>query len=58
MSDHVLVEKTEGVAILTMNRPDQLNAMNHRLTTELHDAVTRMSADEETREMASWTSPR
>ena len=47
MADHVLVEKSEGVAILTMNRPEQLNAMNHQLNTELHDAVTRMAADDE-----------
>lgn len=43
----VLVEKSEGVAILTMNRPEQLNAMSYQLSTELHDAVTRMGADEE-----------
>jgi enoyl-CoA hydratase/carnithine racemase len=47
MADYVLVEKTQGVAILTLNRPEQLNAMNHQLSTELHDAVTRMSADDE-----------
>src|SRR2546428_1673492 len=47
MADHVLVEKTEGVAIVTLNRPEQLNAMNQRLSTELHDAVTRMSADDD-----------
>ncbi len=47
MPDYVLVEKSEGVAILTMNRPDQLNAMNDELSIELHDAVTRMSADDE-----------
>ncbi len=46
MADHVLVEQTDGVAILTMNRPAQLNAMNHQLTTELHDAVVRMTADD------------
>ena len=46
MADHVLVEKTEGVAIITMNRPEQLNAMNQQLSAELHDAVTRMSADD------------
>ena len=43
---HILVEKTDGVAILTMNRPEQLNAMNHRLSAELHDAVVEASADD------------
>jgi enoyl-CoA hydratase len=47
MAEYVLVEKSEGVAILTMNRPEQLNAMNHQLSSELHDAVVRMSADDE-----------
>ncbi|OLB98544.1 MAG: hypothetical protein AUH30_07525 [Candidatus Rokubacteria bacterium 13_1_40CM_68_15] len=46
-ADHVLVEKVQGVAILTMNRPEQLNAMNHQLTIELHDVVARMSGDDE-----------
>jgi len=48
MADRVvLVEKTEGVAILTLNRPEQLNAMNAQLNAELRDAVARMSADDE-----------
>jgi enoyl-CoA hydratase/carnithine racemase len=47
MADYVLVEKAEGVATLTLNRPEQLNAMNHQLGVELHEAVTRMSADDE-----------
>src|SRR2546430_3631349 len=42
-----LVEKSEGVAILTMNRREQLNAMSHQLSAELHDAVMHMSADDE-----------
>jgi enoyl-CoA hydratase/carnithine racemase len=45
--EHILVEKEAGVAILTMNRPDVLNAMNHQLNTELHDAVMKMSADDD-----------
>ena len=47
MADHVLVEKTEGVAIITMNRPEVLNAMNHRLNVELHEAVARLSEDDD-----------
>ena len=45
--DYILVERTEGVAILTMNRPEKLNAMNRQLTAELHDAVLQMNADDE-----------
>src|SRR2546428_12602990 len=47
MADDVLIEKAHGVAILTMNRPEQLNAMNHQLMTELHDGVMRACADDE-----------
>ena len=47
MADYVLIEKSQGVAILTMNRPEQLNAMSHQLVTELHDAVERTSADDD-----------
>src|SRR5918912_595851 len=44
--EYILVEKDSGVAILTMNRPDKLNAMNRQLSAELHDAVQQMEADE------------
>ena len=47
MADHVLVEKADGVAIVTLNRPAQLNAMNHQLSAELHDAVMQACADDE-----------
>ena len=47
MAAYVLVEKSEGVAILTMNRPEQLNAMSQQLSAELHDAVMRASEDDE-----------
>src|SRR5262245_17569561 len=44
--EYILVEKAHGVAILTLNRPDKLNAMNRQLSTELHDAVKQAEADE------------
>ena len=46
-NEHVLVENEDGVAIITLNRPEVLNAMNHKLNNELHDAVTRANADDE-----------
>jgi enoyl-CoA hydratase len=44
--EHILVEVEDGVGIVTLNRPDKLNAMNRRLSSELHDAVKRFEADD------------
>jgi hypothetical protein len=45
--EHILVEQEDGVGILTLNRPDKLNAMNRKLSGELHEAVMQLNADEE-----------
>jgi enoyl-CoA hydratase len=42
--EHILVDVEDRVAILTLNRPDQLNAMNRKLSHELHRAVKEMEA--------------
>ena len=44
--EHILVEAEDGVGIVTLNRPDKLNAMNRQLASELHDAVKHMEADD------------
>jgi enoyl-CoA hydratase/carnithine racemase len=44
--EHILIEMEDGVGIVTLNRPDKLNAMNRQLSSELHDAMKRMEADE------------
>src|SRR5215472_13212108 len=44
--EHILEEREDGVGILTLNRPDKLNAMNRKLAGELHDAVKRMDDDD------------
>jgi enoyl-CoA hydratase/carnithine racemase len=44
--EHILVDTEDGVGIVTLNRPDQLNAMNRKLGSELHDAVKRLESDD------------
>ena len=44
--EHILVENVNGVGILTLNRPEVLNALNHKLSSELHDGVKSMNADD------------
>lgn len=45
----ILVERTGGVAQLTLNRPDKLNALNHKMTLELVDASKALGRDPEVR---------
>jgi enoyl-CoA hydratase/carnithine racemase len=44
--EHILVDTEDGVGIVTLNRPDVLNAMNRKLSTELHHAVKALEADD------------
>ena len=44
--EHILVEIEDGVGVITLNRPEKLNAMNRRLVSELHDAVQNFDADD------------
>jgi len=44
--EHILVDAEDGVGVVTLNRPDKLNAMNRLLSDELHDAVKGMGADD------------
>ncbi len=44
--EHILVDIEDGVGIVTLNRPEKLNAMNRRLGSELQDAVKRLDVDD------------
>jgi enoyl-CoA hydratase len=44
--EHILLDREDGVGIVTLNRPDVLNAMNRRLSGELADAVKSLDADD------------
>ena len=44
---HLLIETTpQGVRTITLNRPDKLNAVNDRLSTEIYTAIEEASGDD------------
>jgi 2-(1,2-epoxy-1,2-dihydrophenyl)acetyl-CoA isomerase len=47
----LLYERKDGIATLTLNRPDRLNALGGTLRQDLFDAVTRAGADPDVRVM-------
>jgi enoyl-CoA hydratase len=42
---NIILTKSEGIATLTFNRPDKLNAMNPEMTGELRQALDEVSQD-------------
>jgi len=47
--DHLLVEKEEFIATVTINRPKKLNALNLQLLEEIHHLFKDLQADENVR---------
>jgi len=47
--EHLIVERDGAVAVLTINRPKVLNALNSRTLDELHRAMLELKADESIR---------
>jgi enoyl-CoA hydratase len=45
MSDAVLTEQRDRVLLITLNRPEAMNAINGALAHGLMDAVTRLNED-------------
>jgi enoyl-CoA hydratase/carnithine racemase len=42
----IIAERLDGVGLVTLNRPDKLNALSFRLMTELDDALTGCEEDD------------
>ena len=49
MTDLVLMEKAGGVATVTLNRPDAMNALSKALRARLYEVMTAIDADDEVR---------
>jgi enoyl-CoA hydratase/carnithine racemase len=49
MSDDILYAVDEGIATITLNRPERMNALTHALETEMHGLFDRADADRSVR---------
>ena len=49
----ILVEKSEAIATITLNRPDAMNALSHALRGELFAACQDISQDSDIRALAN-----
>jgi len=49
MYDYIKIEKQQRIAVLTLNRPDKLNAIDLQLKREIHRALDELEADNDVR---------
>jgi len=46
---NILTDRMEKIAVITLNRPEKLNAMNYELACELDDELTKIENDDDVR---------
>lgn len=46
---HILAERVDKIAIVTLNRPEKLNAMSYELACELDEELTKIANDDDAR---------
>lgn len=47
--ENIILEREGNIAIITMNRPNVLNALNHKMIQELLDALAKLGTDDKIR---------
>ena len=48
-AENIIYESQDGIGVLTVNRPERLNALNGQTVTELHQAATAIAVEESVR---------
>ena len=56
--DCILTERFDAVAVITLNRPDKLNALSFPLVRELDEALTQYEADDDIKAVILTTDDR
>ena len=46
---NILIERTDKIALITLNRPEKLNAMSYELACDLDDELQRIESDDDVR---------
>ena len=46
---HLLIDREDNVAVLTINRPDKYNALNDEVVAEISSAMDELATDDEVR---------
>jgi enoyl-CoA hydratase/carnithine racemase len=47
--ENILAERIDKIALITLNRPEKLNAMSYELACDLEEELTRIESDEDVR---------
>ncbi|HEX2930280.1 MAG TPA: enoyl-CoA hydratase/isomerase family protein, partial [Candidatus Binatia bacterium] len=47
--ENILAERVDQIAIITLNRPEKLNAMSYELACELDEELTKIENDDNAR---------
>lgn len=48
-TDHLLCQRHDGYAVVTLNRPERYNALNHALVADLREQMEKLEAEDDVR---------